>query len=129
MNKYFCWLSGHCCSKFDVQVSSQELAEMIQAGPILRPLTVEHTGDGHTYVIKSMCPWFDDVANKCTIYESRPSVCRTYLCYREKPDDPHREPQEQYEYLQSHEDARTQAKEMRAEGMQYAKDHGWSWLP
>lgn len=116
---YECHRSGVCC-QIDKSVSPQELAEMIQAGPMYAPLNA--TKEGNLIVVAGRCPWYED---GCTIYSHRPAVCRGYLCFRKKADDPFRSIPEQVDFMEQNPDAVAQARSMRENAMEYARKHGW----
>lgn len=82
--------TGFCCSYEDIPVERHELkaiAEHFQLpyNVARAKYTTKSTDDGRTVfrhkkdtIFKSVCQFLDTKTRKCTIYQVRPSVCRTY---------------------------------------------------
>lgn len=81
-----CQTCGTCCHQ-SIEVTPSEWAEMARANPeaAVRAKTVE-LYDGHLLVEpEDACVFLN--GNLCGIWGHRPSVCRSFLCWVNHPED------------------------------------------
>jgi uncharacterized protein len=87
---------GYCCSYSRIAIKDSDIARLarhfgLEVEEARRRFTyryrtkeldeqlLRHRKD---HVYKSTCMFFDQDARRCTVYEARPSVCRTYPDHR-----------------------------------------------
>jgi Fe-S-cluster containining protein len=65
------------CCRLKFPLSTAEIEEAIVKWDIGHPYLIRHESDGY-------CTHNDRSAHGCTVYERRPTVCRTYSCVGDK---------------------------------------------
>ena len=80
---------GYCCSYDHIEVSDNDVRRLALHLDLpedtVRQRYLKATGDDTTvlrhrkdHVYNSMCVFFDQEERRCTVYEGRPRVCRSY---------------------------------------------------
>ncbi len=83
---------GYCCSYSRISVTDQDIARLAKHFALTPEVartrfTYNYKAQGvdewvlrhrKDHVYKSMCRFFDQTERRCTVYEARPKVCRTY---------------------------------------------------
>lgn len=79
---------GYCCSYELIPVNKRDLARLARHFGVSEEVAAKRYTkiiDGERglrhredHIYKSMCMFFDQEARRCTVYEARPWICRTY---------------------------------------------------
>ena len=89
--KYSCLkCPGYCCSYSEIEVTRRDVERLarhfdispeqaeIRFTKVDAKKNVRMMRHRKDTIFESMCMMFDQVKRRCTVYESRPSVCRAY---------------------------------------------------
>ena len=87
--RWECTRCGWCCTRdWQIELSWKEYDRLKDVIPIDRVIHDRSTGDYYPYLdVGGKCPVFDGDTRRCTIYNSRPYICRAFPFYLHPPGE------------------------------------------
>jgi Fe-S-cluster containining protein len=125
----FCWRCGECCrtQPEGITISEQEKIELESFGKEIFMELILDDMNGKRYLWHfNVCPFL--VNDRCSIYESRPTMCRMYHCGRISQGDS-KIPTIAgiIEIMKENPEYEAYRRQIEDEAVLYGNAHGWHW--